>query len=67
VVSMEKAHKAGLKSVVDVLEAKAKLYGAKRDLINATYDLINNQLELLNATGELNSAKIKELEDKISI
>jgi len=67
VVSMEKAHKAGLKSVVDVLEAKAKLYGAKRDLINATYDLINNQLELLNATGELNSAKIKELEDRISI
>lgn len=67
VESVEKAHKAGLKSVVDVLEAKAKLYSAKRDLINSTYELVSNQLELLNATGELNASKIKELENKMSI
>lgn len=63
--SVEKAHKAGLKSVVDLLEAKAKLYGAKRDLINSTYELINNQLELLNSVGELNAEKIRELENSI--
>lgn len=63
--SVEKAHKAGLKSVVDVLEAKARLYAAKRELVNCTYELINNQLELLNATGELTIAKIKELEGHI--
>lgn len=61
--SVEKGNKAGLKSVVDVLEAKAKLYEVKRDTINAGYELVNNYLSLLDVSGELNSANIVTLEN----
>jgi outer membrane protein len=63
--SIEKAHKVGLKSIVDLLEAKAKLYTVKRDLLNSTYDFINNQMELLNISGELTIPKIQELESQV--
>lgn len=62
VESVEKAHTAGLKSVVDVLEARAKLFEIKRDLINAGYELVNNRLLLLDVTGELNAESIARLE-----
>jgi len=60
--SVEKGHKAGLKSVVDLLEAKAKLYEIKRDSIDAGYQLVNNYLGLLDVSGELNSENIAVLE-----
>lgn len=60
--SVEKGNKAGLKSVVDVLEAKAKLYEIKRDTIDAGYQLVNNYLGLLDVSGELNSEHIAVLE-----
>lgn len=60
--SIEKGNKAGLKSVVDVLEAKAKLYEIKRDTIDAGYQLVNNYLSLLDVSGELNSENIVILE-----
>lgn len=60
--SVEKAHSAGLKSLVDVLEAKAKLYEIKRNAIDAGYELVNNYLSLLDITGELNSENIEILE-----
>lgn len=60
--SVEKGNKAGLKSVVDVLEAKAKLYEIKRDTIDAGYQLVNNYLSLLDVSGELNSEHIAVLE-----
>lgn len=60
--SNEKAYKAGLKSIVDVLEARAKLYTIKRDLIDAGYEIINNHLTLLDATGELNVENITNYE-----
>lgn len=64
--SVEKAHEAGLKSLVDVLEARAKVYEIKRDLIDAGYDLINNHLALLNVTGELNVENILMYEKLLS-
>ena len=64
--SIEKAHEAGLKSLVDVLEAKAKVYEIKRDLIDAGYELINNHLTLLDVTGELNVENILGYEKSLN-
>lgn len=64
--SVEEGHKAGLKSLVDILEGKAKLYEIKRDAIDAGYELVNNYLSLLDVCGELNSDNIMLLE-KMSI
>jgi outer membrane protein len=64
--SNEKAYTAGLKSIVDVLEARAKLYTIKRDLIDAGYELINNHLTLLDISGELNVENIGEYENLIN-
>lgn len=60
--SIEKAHQAGLKSVVDVLEARAKVYEIQRDLVDAGYELVNNHLSLLDVTGELNAESIENYE-----
>lgn len=60
--SNEKAYAAGLKSIVDVLEARAKLYEIKRDLIDAGYELVNNHLTLLDMTGELKVENIAQYE-----
>lgn len=62
VESIEKAHVAGLKSVIDVSEARTKLFQTKKELINAGYELINNRLLLLDLTGELNAESIERLE-----
>jgi outer membrane protein len=63
VESVDKANKVGLKSLVDLLEAKAKLFGIKRDTINAGYELVNNYLSILDVSGELNSENIELLEN----
>lgn len=63
--SVEKGQKAGLKSMVDLLEAKAKLFGIKRDAIDAGYQLVDNYLGLLDVCGELNSVNIAVLENMI--
>jgi len=63
--SVEKAHKAGLKSVVDLLEAKAKLFEIKRDAVDAGYALVDNYLGILDVSGELNNDKIVLLEKMI--
>ncbi len=60
--SVERGQSAGLKSVVDVLEAKAKLYEVRRQMIEAGYQLVNNQLGLLDITGTLNVDKIAQFE-----
>jgi outer membrane protein len=62
VESMEKAYAVGLKSVVDVLDAKAKLYKIKRDSLDAGYHLVDNYLGVLDVSGELNSDNIAIIE-----
>lgn len=61
--SVEQGNAAGLKSLLDVLDAKAKLYEVKRDSIDAGYELVNNYLSLLDVTGELSSENIALLEN----
>jgi outer membrane protein len=63
VESVDQGHKAGLKSLVDLLEAKSKLYEIRRDTIDAGYQLVNNYLTLLDVSGELTSENIKALEN----
>jgi len=63
--SVEKGHNAGLKSLVDVLEAKSKLYEVKRDAVDAGYALVENYLGLLDVSGELNSENIAVLEKMV--
>jgi outer membrane protein len=63
--SVEKGHKAGLKSVVDLLEAKAKLFEIKRDTVDAGYALVDNYLGILDVSGELHRDNIILLEKMI--
>lgn len=63
--SVEKGHKAGLKSIVDVLEAKSKLFEIKRDAVDAGYRLVDNYLGILDVSGRLNSENIVLLENMI--
>lgn len=64
--SIEKAHLLGIKSIVDVLEARSKLYEIKRDLVDVGYELINNHLKLLETAGELNGDTIHQLENLLT-
>ncbi|MHB8100026.1 MAG: TolC family outer membrane protein [Sulfuricurvum sp.] len=66
VSSVEQGQAAGLKSFVDVLEARAKLYAIKRDLVDAGYELINNQLSLFDIIGELNIESLEGFETRIT-
>ena len=43
----------GLKSLVDVLNARTLLYKAKQDLANALFDDVQNRLSLRAAQGAL--------------
>lgn len=62
VKSVEKGHEAGLKSVVDFLEAQEKLYRIKYDLVDAGFELVNNHLSLLDIIGELDVKAVEQYE-----
>lgn len=66
VASMEKAYTAGLKSIVDLLDAKAKLYIVKRDLATSGSELVNNHASLLDLAGELTPQRIEEFERNVA-
>jgi outer membrane protein len=63
--SVEKGSNAGIKSVIDVLDAKAKLYEIKLNTVDTIYKLADNYLKLLDLTGQLNSENIANLENMI--
>lgn len=65
VESVKQGHDAGLKSIVDVLEANTKLYVIKRDIITSGFELIDNELSLLLLAGELNEESIAQLEVRL--
>lgn len=65
-VSVEQGQAAGLKSLPDLLEARAKLHEVKRDFVDAGYELINNELSLLDLTGQLNYDSLQEFETLIA-
>ena len=51
--SKEEGRKAGLITVLPVLDATRDLYAAKRDYAQARYDYLTNRLKLKEAAGTL--------------
>jgi outer membrane protein len=49
----EEGNRVGLKSLVDVLNARTLLYKAKQDLANTLFDDVQNRLSLRAAQGVL--------------
>lgn len=66
VEAMEQGYQKGLKSIVDVLEAQAKLHQVQLDMIDSGFELINNHVTLLDLTGELNQENVRVLEEMIT-
>ncbi|MDD4950694.1 TolC family protein [Sulfuricurvum sp.] len=62
VEAVEKSEKEGVKSAVDVLEAKAKYESIRADRDAAVFNLLINQLGLLDLTGDLTVETIKDIE-----
>lgn len=54
----EEGYKAGLQTVLAVLDAERDLYAAKRDLAKARYDYLLNTLRLKQAAGSLAEADL---------
>ncbi|WP_458699908.1 TolC family protein [Sulfurospirillum sp. 1307] len=61
--SVTKGYEKGLKSLIDVEDAKAKLYESKFKLIDATYQYLDSYAILLQYLGELNTQNISHLDD----
>jgi outer membrane protein len=58
----EEGNKVGLKSLVDVLNARTLLYKAKQDLANALFDDVQNRLNLRAAQGLLSREDLASIE-----
>ncbi|MGP1450449.1 MAG: TolC family protein [Wolinella sp.] len=65
--SIEQGYEKGLKHLIDLLEARAKLHQVRRDIIDAAYVLILAQLNIIDMSGELSAEKIAEIEVRISL
>lgn len=58
----EEGNRVGLKSLVDVLNARTLLYKAKQDLANALFDDVQNRLSLRAAQGVLAREDLASIE-----
>jgi len=58
----EESHRVGLKSMLDVLSARANAHKAQRDLIAALNDLVINRINLEAVAGDLNEADLARIE-----
>jgi outer membrane protein len=63
---MEQGYQKGLKSIIDVLEAQAKLHQVRLDMIDSGFELINNHVTLLDLVGELNQENVRVLDNMIT-
>lgn len=54
-------YQEGLKTIVDVLLAQRNAFSAKTDYLNAQYDYVLHVLQLHAAIGQLNEAKLAEM------
>lgn len=59
--STELGLEVGVRTAVDVLNARQQVYAARRDLAQATYGLILAQLKLEAAAGQLDAADIERV------
>lgn len=63
--AIEIAQKAGLKSQIDLLEARAKLYQLEQDRLKQLTNLVTNHITLLGLNGTLKSDDLHTLEIKL--
>ena len=59
--AVQKGHEYGLKNLIDLEDAKTKLYETKFKLIDSVYTLINSYVGILNITGKLTTQDIEKL------
>jgi outer membrane protein len=57
----EEGYKAGLQTVIGVLNASRDLYAARRDSAQSRYDFLLNTLRLRQAAGSLSEADLQQL------
>jgi outer membrane protein len=65
--SVERGYEKGLKNLIDVEDAKTKLFENKFKLIDATYNYIKSYVTLLNLIGKLDGNKLAHLDQVISL
>ncbi len=65
--SVQKGYEHGLKSLIDLEDAKTKLYEIEFKLIESIYDLINTYVNILNITGRLTFHDIERLNSLMTI
>lgn len=63
--TVQQGYKAGLKSLVDLLDAKNKMYEIERNLIDSGFELLKNELSLLEVTGKLNVETLEAFEKRL--
>lgn len=63
--AVQKGHEYGLKNLIDLEDAKTKLYETKFKLIDSVYTLINSYVGILNITGKLTTKDIEKLNEII--
>lgn len=65
--SVQKGYEHGLKNLIDLEDAKTKLYETQFKLIDAVYTLINTYVSILNITGNLTFHDIERLNNLVAI
>ncbi|QKG30302.1 TolC family protein [Campylobacter sp. RM16187] len=60
--SIQKGYEEGLKNIVDLLDAKVRVFNSENELLNAGYKLITAYLELQHLIGNVSLSMIKDLE-----
>lgn len=59
----EEGYKAGIETVLAVLDAERDLYASKRDAAQSRYDYLLNKLRLKQAVGTLSEADLAEINE----
>ncbi|WNZ00159.1 Outer membrane protein TolC (Multidrug efflux pump subunit TolC) [Sulfurospirillum sp. 'SP'] len=59
--AVQKGYEHGLKNLIDLEDAKTKLYETKFKLIDSVYTFINSYIGILNITGRLTPGDVEKL------
>jgi outer membrane protein len=62
----ERGHKAGVRVILDVLNAQTQLFSTQRDLTKARYDVLVNSLKLKQAAGTLEPVDVDHINALLS-
>ena len=61
--AIEEGYRTGLRSLIEVEDARLRLYESQFELIDSIYEYIKSYVSLLNLFGQLDSKKLKQLDD----